>query len=242
MACFVLVHGAYHGGWCWRDVAMRLQQAGHTVFTPTLTGLGERRHLLAAATSMETFVLDIMNVFEFEGLHDVILVGHSFGGRVIGGVADRMPERIRRLVFLDAGLAPAGESRLDGLNTSARADRIAAAQRHDGGISVPPPSASALGITDPDQAAWLEARLTPQPLAPDECRLELAHPLGNGLPATYVRCIAPALSITDASAAYARGREDWNYREFAAGHNAMTSHPQEIAALLIDEAFRRAAS
>ena len=164
MACFVLVHGAYHGGWCWRDVAMRLQQAGHTVFTPTLTGLGERRHLLAAATSMETFVLDIMNVFEFEGLHDVILVGHSFGGRVIGGVADRMPERIRRLVFLDAGLAPAGESRLDGLNTSARADRIAAAQRHDGGISVPPPSASALGITDPDQAAWLEARLTPQRL------------------------------------------------------------------------------
>lgn len=241
MACFVLVHGAYHGGWCWRDVALQLRQAGHEVFTPTLTGLGERKHLLAAAISMDTFVLDVMNVLKFEDLSDVVLAGHSFGGRVIGGVADGAPERIRRLVFLDAGLAPRGESRLDGLSASARADRLAAAERHDGGLSLPPPSASALGITDRDQAAWLEARLTPQPLAPDKCRLDLAHPLGNGLPATYVRCTAPALAITDASAEYARSRKDWVYREFAAGHNAMTSHPQEIAALLIEEASREAA-
>ncbi len=241
MACFVLVHGAYHGGWCWRDVALQLRRAGHDVVTPTLTGLGERRHLLAAAVSMETFVLDILHVLEFEGLRDAVLVGHSFGGRVIGGVADRMPERIRRLVFLDAGLAPEGESRLDGMSAAARADRLAAAERHDGGMSIPPPPASALGITDRAQAAWLEAHMTPQPLAPDKCRLELAHPLGNGLPATYVRCTAPALAITEASAAYARGCADWVYREFPGCHNAMTSHPQEIAALLIEEAARPAA-
>jgi pimeloyl-ACP methyl ester carboxylesterase len=238
VACFVLVHGAYHGGWCWRDVALYLRQAGHAVFTPTLTGLGERKHLLSNAITLETFVLDILHVLEQEDLHDVVLVGHSFGGRVICGVADRAPERIRRLVFLDAGLAPQGESRLDGLTAAARADRISAAQRHDGGLSVPPPPASAFGVTDPTLAAWLEANLTPQPFCPDKCALKLAHPLGNGLPASYVRCVAPALAVTEASAAYAQGREDWTYREFAGGHNAFVTHPHEIAELLIEEARR----
>ena len=107
---FVLVHGAFHGGWCWRDVAQSLRAAGHTVFTPTQTGLGERRHLLSRDITLDTFVLDVVNVIESEELGDVILVGHSFGGITITAVADRLPERLRHLVYLDAGVVHSGAS------------------------------------------------------------------------------------------------------------------------------------
>ena len=107
---FVLVHGAWHGGWCWRDVARSLRAAGHTVFTPTQTGLGERRHLLSDAVGLDVFALDVANVLEAEELTDVILVGHSFGGITITAVADRLPERLRHLVYLDAAVVHSGES------------------------------------------------------------------------------------------------------------------------------------
>ena len=107
---FVLVHGAWHGGWCWREVADLLRGRGHRVFAPTLTGLGERRHLMSANISLATFVADVAGVIEAEELEDIILVGHSHGGAVISGVADAMPERIRALVYLDATILQNGES------------------------------------------------------------------------------------------------------------------------------------
>src|SRR5579875_3323603 len=97
---FVLVHGAWHGGWCWSRVAAILRGRGHRVFTPTQTGLGERAHLLSRDITFDTFVQDVVGVFEAEELEDVVLVGHSFGGSSISGVVDRMPERVRRLVYL----------------------------------------------------------------------------------------------------------------------------------------------
>lgn len=235
---FVLVHGAFHGGWCWKLAARQLRAAGHEVFTPTQTGLGERRHLLSADITMETFVLDIMNLILSEDLHDVVLVGHSFGGRTIAGVADQIPRRIRRLVFLDAGLSPDGKSRLDGMDEDARSARIQSAMDHDGGISIPAPPANQFDITDPEQSIWVERFLTPQPLGPEKTPLSLANELGNGLPATFVRCIAPVFAVTEKSAAYARSRKDWSYREFASNHEAMISHPNELAALFVDEALR----
>src|SRR6202162_4659832 len=112
---FVLVHGAWHGGWCWSRVADRLRTASHQVFTPTQTGLGERKHLLSKDITLDTFTRDIANVIEAEGLSDVILVGHSFGGNAISGVADAMPDRIRHLVYLDSLMVEGGKSPFDSL-------------------------------------------------------------------------------------------------------------------------------
>lgn len=232
----MLVHGAFHGGWCWRDVARRIRAAGHDVFTPTQTGLGERRHLLSPDISMETFVLDIANIMLAENLHDVVLVGHSFGGRSVCGVVDRMPERIRRLILIDAGLPLGGVSRLDAMPEEARRQRIAASRAYDGGISVPPPRATRFDMTDPEQIAWVERSLTPQPIGPERTPLMLNHPIGNGRPVTFVHCIAPAFAVTAANAAYARSQPGWRFIEFAGGHNAIVTHPAEIAELLLDEA------
>src|SRR5262245_55135541 len=107
---FVLVHGAWHGGWCWSKVAAVLRARGHTVVTPTQTGLGERSHLISKSIDLDVFVTDIVNVLKFEDLKDVVLVGHSFGGNTISGVADRMPERIRHLIYLDTAMLESGHS------------------------------------------------------------------------------------------------------------------------------------
>jgi pimeloyl-ACP methyl ester carboxylesterase len=112
-ATYVLVHGAWHGSWCWKRVRKNLQDAGHQVFTPTLTGLGERSHLNSAAVNLSTHVADVANLFRWEDLSDVILCGHSYGGNVISGVADQVPERIRTLVYLDAFVPEDGESLFD---------------------------------------------------------------------------------------------------------------------------------
>lgn len=233
----VLVHGAFHGGWCWAPVARLLRQRGHEVFTPTQTGLGERRHLLTAATDMDVFVEDIMHVLTFEGLHDVVLVGHSYGARSITGVVDLAPELVRRLIYIDGGLPLGNVSRLDAMPAELRAARIRAAIEFDGGLSVPPPPASRFDVTDPDIAAWLERHLTPQPLAVERTALALTHPIGAGRPVTFVRCTQPAFAGTETSAAYARKRREWRYLEIAAGHNVIVTHPQDTADLIAAEAM-----
>lgn len=230
---YVLVHGAWHGGWCWRRVEDRLRAAGHRVFAPTQTGVGDRKHLLSAAITPETFTLDILNVIESEDLTDVFLVGHSFGGRSISGVADRAPQRLRRLVYLDAGLPESGKSAFDLYTPELRAARLELARASSGGLSVPPPPAASFGISDPADAAWVERHLTPQPTAVYALPLVLAHPLGNGVPATYIRCTSPGYSNTLKSAEYAQSRPDWQYLEIATGHDAMVSAPQELTEMLL---------
>src|SRR5690349_3363976 len=125
---FVLVHGAFHGGWCWRMVADRLRDAGGRVFTPTCSGLGERAHLLASGVDHRTFVKDVAGVIEAEELDDIVLVGHSFGGVVISGVAELMPDRIRHLVYLDSVIPRDGKSPIDMLPPETAAARLRAAQ------------------------------------------------------------------------------------------------------------------
>src|SRR5438876_10673071 len=110
MSTFVLIHGAWHGSWCWKRVRKMLQDLGHQVFTPTLTGLGERSHLLSPSVNLDTHILDVVNLIRWEELSDVVLCGHSYGGCVISGVADRIPARIRSLVYLDAFVLDDGES------------------------------------------------------------------------------------------------------------------------------------
>src|SRR5262249_21093481 len=121
---FVLVHGAFHGGWCWSRVAEPLRAAGHRVFTPTLTGLGERSSSINPSIELNTFTDDVAQVLEFEELTDVILVGHSFAGWPISGVADRMPDRLRHLVYLDAAIPKSGVSVFDEIPPALKEQRM----------------------------------------------------------------------------------------------------------------------
>jgi len=230
---YVLVHGAFHGGWCWRPVAQRLRDLGHVVYTPTLTGLGERSHLLLrAAPTMKTFIEDILQVFGYEELRDVILVGHSFGGSTISGVADLVPDRLRHLVYFDALVLEPGTAALD----SSPREHIERYRREARPSPIGPLSQPRepeyFGITDPEMAARLATMLTPQPFALYEERLDLANPVGNGVPATYIACTSPYLSSTARSRDLARARTDWHYVEMDAPHNAMMTHPDALATLL----------
>lgn len=229
---FVLVHGAFHGGWSWRNVRRRLASKGAQVYTPSQTGLGDRRHLLSTEITMETFVADIVNLIESEELWNVVLVGHSFGMRTVIGVADRIAERLSHLVALDGAIALDGRSRLEAMPPSEREARIAAAQAHDGGVSVPPPPATKYGLTDPAEIDWVNRRMTPQPLSVEASRLELPNPIGNGLPGTYVRFSKPAFGNLLQSAEYAKQHPDWRYLEIASNHDAIISASDQVCEIL----------
>jgi len=235
---FVLVHGIWHGGWCWSQVAEILRGRGHSVTTPTLTGLGERSHLLSESITLETFVEDIVNHLTWTDLSDVVLVGHSFAGAVIIGAADRVPERIAGLIFLDAAIMEDGETWFGLLPKEIVDGRMAKAQASSGGISLPVAPPESFGVTDPDQAAYLERMLTPHPLATCTTPLKLDAPPGNGLPAHYIVCTRPA--YPPVAAMHKRAREaGWPISELATGHDAMVIAPQKTADLLEEVARNR---
>jgi len=237
---FVLLHGAWHGGWCWRDTAAALRSAGHRVTTPTLTGLGERSHQLGPQVTLETMIADLANHILWEELEGAILVGHSFGGAVVTGAADRvsggLPGRLlghlKGLIYLDALWLEDGEAIVDTMDPALVAAREAAAAAHDGGLSLPAPPPEAFGITDPEQQAWLQRRLTPHPLATYREKLRLQGPPGNGLPMHYVVCNAPPYETISPYAARAAAA-GLVMHDLAAPHDAMVTHPKETADLLI---------
>jgi pimeloyl-ACP methyl ester carboxylesterase len=228
---YVLVHGGFHGGWCWRAVSDMLRDRGHAVYTPTQTGCGERAHLLSASITLDTFVDDIANVLLWEDLHDVVLVGHSFGGSAISGVADRLPERIGLLVYLDAVVLQNGQTMFDLLEPDVIARRMRSAQDH-GGVAIGPPPTAIFGISDPAQAQYVRDHLTPHPLGTFTSPLRLSHPVTNGRPAVYVHCTEPLY-------AGVQGSRDWvkahgmRSVELRTGHDAMVMAPQLLADLLL---------
>jgi pimeloyl-ACP methyl ester carboxylesterase len=228
---FVLVHGAWHGGWCWGKVATTLRGRGYTVFTPTQTGLGERSHLLSKSITLDTFVEDIVNVLKFEDLKDVILVGHSFAGPPITGTADRVPERIRQLVYLDAAMLQNGQSVFSLLPPDLVAARRKAAEDTSGGLSIPPPPAASFGLSDPAQQAWLAAKLTPHPLGTYESPLNLKNKIANGLPATYISCTDPAYAPLNASKEWVK-KNGMKMVEIKSGHDAMVIVADKLADML----------
>ena len=228
---YVLVHGAYHGAWCWKAVAARLRALGHLVYTPTLTGLGERSHLMVCDPSLSVFTQDIAHVIRFEDLHHVVLVGHSFGGSVISGVADLMPERLSHLVYLDAQVLLSGESPASRAPVEVIADYRQRATSVNGILIVPPGNASSFGIAEPALMAWVQARLTPHTYRTYSDTLELVHQIGNGIPATYIACTEPVHLNTATSSQRARDL-GWNYREILTGHDAMLTAPEELTLML----------
>ena len=228
---YVLVHGAYHGGWCWKGVAEKLRSLGHAVFTPTLTGLGERSHLINMRPHLETFITDVSQVLECEEIEDAILVGHSFAGSVISGVADRVPHRLRHLVYLDALILQDGESSYD-RNPEKIENYRRRAVDASSPDAVPPKTPADFGVTDPRLASWLEQKLSAQPLAPYFDRLELEHPVGNGIRSTYIACSQPLFPSLEESRDRARGYPSWTYLEFPASHSVMLEKPAQLAELL----------
>jgi pimeloyl-ACP methyl ester carboxylesterase len=230
---FVLVHGAWHGGWCWRMVAQRLRAAGHQVFTPTLTGLGERAHLLTPQTDLETHITDITNLIITEELEEVVLVGHSYGGIVITGVADRLPEALAHVVFLDALLIKPGDSALS-VQSPEFADSIRKLQAA-GNLAGNPPPAKILGIPEGDPlAAWVERRMTPQPLATLTQPLILKRGGADSLPRVYIECVRPGLfGEVNPFAQRARAEPGWTVATLETGHDAMVTAPEALTRLLV---------
>lgn len=229
---FVLVHGGFHGGWCWSRVATLLRARSHVVHTPTQTGCGERSHLLSRAITLDTFVDDILGVLRWEDLHDVVLVGHSFGGIVVTGVADRVPQRIRQLIYLDSLILENGQCAFDLLEPATVQSRLQAAKANDG-VWIDPPPPGFFGVSDPEQQAFLQDRLTPHPLGTYTSPLVLQHPVANGLPAVYVHCTQPLYGGLTRTRDWVRS-SGMPEVELATGHDAMVSAPEALAALLLE--------
>jgi pimeloyl-ACP methyl ester carboxylesterase len=233
MATFVLVHGAWHGGWCWARVAFRLRKAGHDVFCPTLTGLGERAHLLSRQVNMTTHIDDVVGLLEAEELDHVILCGHSYAGMVITGVAARAKARIKQLVYLDSAVVEDGEAWSTAHTPQVQADRRKLAEA-SGGVSMPVPKAEVFGLSDPRDLEWVQRRMTPQPFAPYDQKLHWGGPVGNGLPKVYVNCTEPLYAGLNPVKERYRGKPGWPFRELKTGHDAMVSAPEETARLLLE--------
>lgn len=228
---YVLVHGAWHGGWCWQPVSAQLRVAGATVYAPSLSGMGEHANTLTPAIDLNTRITDIVNLLVAEDLHDAVLVGHSYAGLVITGVADRVPERLRQLVFLDAVLAESGQS-LVATHPREVQEAFATAAAPSQGLSMPIQSTASFGITDPATVRWADARLTPQPYRCFTQPLVLRHPYGNGLPLSFIAYTKPELAVLEIFADRARHNTKWTYYELPTGHDAMLLQPLGTVALL----------
>ena len=228
---FVLVHGAWHGGWCWAKVARLLRDAGHEVYTPTLTGLGERAHLARPEVDLELHIQDVVAMLEAEELRGVTLVGHSYGGMVVTGVAARAAGgRIAQLVYLDAFVPEAGKALLDYLGP--RADAMREAVRTQGeGWKLPPFPPERFGVTSQRDTEWLTKHLVPQPFRTFEQPLPAAG--GDRLKRSYVYCSRPATGTFDQFAEPLRDDRKWTFHDVKTGHDAMVTAPGEIAKILM---------
>jgi pimeloyl-ACP methyl ester carboxylesterase len=234
MATYVLVHGGGHGGWCYAKVKRRLERAGHTVFAPSLTGLAERSHLLSPAIDLDTHIEDVVELLRYWDLLDVILVGHSYGGMVITGIADRATDRIGKLVYLDAANPRNGQSLIDVAGPVIEAVRPAGALVN--GVELvllPAPGAAAFyGVTDPDDMAWMEARLTGHPWRcfEQELRLQNEDALW-AIPHYHIVCDS-TLSTRDA-ALIEQAKNEGRLWSIDTGHDLMITEPEFVTDALI---------
>jgi pimeloyl-ACP methyl ester carboxylesterase len=238
LATFVLVHGAWHGAWCWRRVARLLARDGHDVFTPTLTGLGERSHLLSPDIDLDTHILDVANEIKWQELKDVVLVGHSYGGMVISGVAERAGKAIAAFVMLDAFFSENGEALIDLTAGPVHEALLAAAK--SGATSLPPRSAAAFKVNDNDRA-WVDAQCTPQPIGCMLQKLTLTGARERIVHHAYIRATAYPSEPFDRGLAKARA-QGWRTYEVPCGHDVMLDEPERLAAILTEVAARAVAA
>ena len=229
---FLLIHGAWHGGWVWNEISEILNYQGYSVSTPTLTGLGEKKHLLSSKITIDTFIEDVVNHIIFENLNNIILVGHSFAGSVISGVADKLKDRIQKLIYFDAVIIKDGQKPFDIAPKELVKQRIELAKRFGNGISIPAPSADAFGVFDVKKSLLLEEKLTPHPLSTYQSKLTIKNEIGNGIPLFYIFCNDPVYKSLESSREVVR-KLKWPIFELNAGHDAMLTHPKETLNLLM---------
>jgi pimeloyl-ACP methyl ester carboxylesterase len=239
MANFVLIHGAWHGAWCWRDVTGPLVRAGHRVHAVTLTGLGERAHLMRADIDLQTHVTDVLGLIEAEELQQVVLVGHSYAGMLITAVADRMPERLDHLVYLDAVVPAPGESWSSTHTVATRKGRLDAAAASDA-YAIAPPDPAVFGLEGAAHA-WVQRRQTPHPGHTYDMPLDFDPRRVGAIARTFIDCTAPALATIDASRVRVRSADFWagawrpgaRIVEMATGHDPMVSAPAALTKVLL---------
>jgi pimeloyl-ACP methyl ester carboxylesterase len=238
MTTFVLVPGAWLGGWCWQKVTPLLRSAGGEVYPLTLTGLGERAHLGTPQTNLDTHIQDVVSVLEYEGLWDVVLVGHSYAGGVVTGVAHRVPQRLRNVVYLDASIPQDGRSLFDLNPPIFRAIVEEEARKTGDGWKWPLPDWAEIGsyisladLTEADRA-WMRARGTPHPLGTMTQPVRLGNPDAEVIPRTYVYC-GPLDAPVPPHVEQARTAPGWRYVELTTSHWPMISKPRETAEILL---------
>jgi pimeloyl-ACP methyl ester carboxylesterase len=231
MKTFALVHGAWHGGWCWRRVADALTRQGHKVFTPTLTGLGERSHLMRRDIDLDTHITDIVNVFRWEDLKDVVLVGHSYGGWVISGAVEQVAPRVASIVFLDAWMPDNGVRGVDNTSTFSRKGILAAIENGD--VSRPPPPAELFAVNAHDRG-WVDAMMTPQPLGVALQPIHLTGARDRVAKKTYIRAAAWPQEAFDRYLAVCKADPTWRTYELQCGHDVMVDMPERLAEVLVE--------
>jgi len=240
LANYVLVHGAWHGGWCWNKVTPLLRKAGAEVFVPTLTGLGERAHLNdrlnPADITLDVHIQDVVQMMRYEGLKDVVLVGHAYAGMVITGVAEVCPDLISHMVFVNGVIPSDGESMVDQL-VPVRGEEFASWVRDEiengNGYLAAPASAEEVGrrwgITDPVDLAWVGANVTPQPAAAMASPVHMGNPKAAAIPKNFV---GGGESGFDTVAKRARSA-GWGVYPVDSGHDTMITHAQELTEILL---------
>ena len=240
MSTFVLVHGAWHGSWCWKRVRGALQALGHEVFTPTLTGVADRAHLLSPQIDLETHITDVVNLIRWEELSDVVLCGHSYGGCVISGVADRIPDRIGALVYLDAFVLENGQSLHDTLPPPMRDAQLEQALHSGQGWKVPPIPAEAFHVNARD-LDWVNRQCTLQPLATFQQRLHLTGEIAKIENVTFILATgwAPSPFPPFCDQAKTKG---WRTVSMGCGHDVMLDLPEELTQELVVIPARRGTS
>lgn len=239
MANFVLVHGAWHGAWCWSHVLPLLRKAGHAAHAVTLTGVGERAHLLSRDITLETHIADVVNLIEAEELHSVVLVVHSYAGMIGTAVADRMPQRLQHLVYVDACIPEPGESWSSRHNPQTKQARIDAAAENPLN-ALPPPDPELFGLSG-DAHAWVKRRQTPHPMEPYTHALDFSIDRVASIPRTFVDCTKPPLATIDSIRARVRDPQFWGGKwqvgasiaVMATGHDPMVSAPVDLSNILL---------
>jgi pimeloyl-ACP methyl ester carboxylesterase len=230
MATFLICHGAWSAGWAWKKVRPLLRAAGHEVFTPTYTGLGERAHLVSRSINLDTHIADVLGVIECEGLSEIVLVGHSYGGMVATGIADRVPERVSKLVYLDAFVPENGQSLSDLLPAPVRAGRQEAAPiQGDGWLIAPNPSPP---DTSPEDLAWITPRRRWQPTGCFSQPIALRN-TAPPPPRAYIYCtrIAPEDSFGQFARRF-RSAPGWQFFEIDASHSPNVTAPEALVRIL----------
>jgi pimeloyl-ACP methyl ester carboxylesterase len=229
---FVLVHGAWHGGWCWRPVADLLEKKGNKVFAPTLTGLADRSHLMDPKINISTHIADVANLIKWENLENVVLVGHSYAGFVISGVAEQMPEKIGSIIYLDAFVPNNGDSLVSIASPQFR-DYIKGAV-DKGQPSLASPKAAA--FVAEQHRAWVDSKTTPQPIATYTEAANVSGARDKIGKRTYIRAKAYTSPAFDAIQAKLAASEGWRIYEVQSNHDAMIDAPDRIAEILIERA------